>query len=210
MLKSFASTIIAVAIVLAASACDKSTGDSTAAQAKVEIQGELNEASYKQAVSKVLAEARQAMSDSATTEDRVDAGAAKIEGLLVLADKVDVDKATLGEAELMSTLGALYTRKAAFHTDSAQQAGIYSGKGFRYMDRAVTKYPDNITARLNRGMTSAKVPEFMNKSSVARDDLRYVLGRPEFAKLPSGLQASVRAALVEVEQRLAKKEAGQS
>ncbi len=207
MFKSFLPPVITLVVALAAVGCGKSADDASTTQAQVEIQGELNETSYRQAADKALAEARRSVADPALTEDQVDAGAAKIEGLLALADKLDVDKGTLGEAELMSTLGALYTRKAAFHADSPQQAGIYSAKGFRYLDRAVTKYPSNITARLNRGMTSAKVPEFLNKSGVARDDLRFVLGRPEFAKLSPGLQASVRAALAEVEARLAKETA---
>lgn len=208
MYKSFAPPILTLIVALAVAGCDQeSTSETSAMQAQVEIQGELNEASYRQAAEKVLVETRQSISDPALTEDRVDAGAARIEALLALADKLDVDKGKLDEAELMSTLGALYTRKAAFHADSPQQAGIYSAKGFRYLDRAVTKYPDNITARLNRGMTSAKVPEFLNKSGVARDDLRFVLGRPEFAKLSPSLQANVRAALVEVEARLAKEAA---
>lgn len=208
MFKFMLPPVVALIAALVAGGCnEKSKNDTAAAQAQVEIQGELNEASYKQAAEKVLAETHQSISDAALTEDRVDAGVAKIEGLLALAGKLDVDKGKLDEAELVSTLGVLYARKAAFHADSPQQAGIYSAKGFRYLDRAVTKYPDNITARLNRGMTSAKVPEFLNKSSVARDDLQYVVERPDFAKLPQGMQASVRAALAEVEARLAQEAA---
>lgn len=203
MLKSMHYSAIALAVAVVVGGCGKSASDAPQAPAKVEIQGELNEASYKQASAKALAEARQAMSDRALTEDRLDAAAAQIEGLLALAEKLEVDKARLDEAELLSTLGGLFARKAAFHTDKAQEAGAYSAKGFRYLDRAVAKYPDNITARVNRGMTSARVPEFMNKTGIARDDLRFVVGRPEFATLPPGLQASVRTALDEVERRLA-------
>lgn len=201
MLKPPRYSVITFAVALALSACSQDAGNAVAAPVKVE--GVLTEASYKQAGAQALAQARQVMSDRALTEKRLDAAVAKIEQLLPLADKLGVDKAKLDEAELVSTLGALYARKAGFYANQAQQAGIYSAKGFRYLDRAIAKYPDNLTARLNRGMTSAKVPEFMNKSTVARDDLRFVLNLPEFADLPPGLKASVRTALDEVERRLA-------
>ena len=196
-------SILASAIALVGSGCGK-PADGDATQAKVDIAGELDESSYKQAAAKVLADNRRASADAALTEDRLDAEVGRVEALIALADKLDVDKVRLDDAELTSTLGMLYVRKAAFHVDSAQQAGIYSAKGFRYLDRAVAKYPDNITARLNRGFTSAKVPEFMNKSAVARDDLSFVAQRPEFAALPPDLQAKVGSTLQEIEQRLAK------
>lgn len=201
--RSIALTLGLVTIFALAGCGGDKAGDNDAATQAVAIEGPLTEASYRTAASKVLAEARAAMSDPALTEARLDAQTGKLEAMLKLAEQLDADKATLNEAELMSTLGGLYVRKAAFHAASAQQAGVYTSRGFRFLDRAVTKYPDNLTARLNRGMTSAKVPDFMHKTAVARDDLRAAMARPEFAKLPSGLQASVKATLAEVEARLA-------
>lgn len=203
MFKSFLHPVAALVIALVVSACGKSAADAPVAQTNLDISGELNESSYKRAAEKVLAEAHAAISDRALTEDRLDADAATIKALMALADKLDVDRAKLSEAELMSALGALYSRKAAFHIDSPQQAGTYSAQGFHYLDRAVNKYPDNITARLNRGMTAAKVPEFMNKRAVARDDLRFAINSPRFAELSPGLQANARETLAEVERQLA-------
>lgn len=203
MFKAFLHPVAALVIALVVSACGKSAADAPVAQTNLDISGELNESSYKRAAEKVLAEAHAAISDRALTEDRLDADAARIKALMALADKLDVGRAKLSEAELMSALGALYSRKAAFHIDSPQQAGTYSAQGFHYLDRAVNKYPDNIMARLNRGMTAAKVPEFMNKRAVARDDLRFAINSPRFAELSPGLQANARETLAEVERQLA-------
>jgi hypothetical protein len=203
MFKSFLHAVAALAIALVVSACGKSAADAPVAQTHLDISGELNESSYKRAAENALAEAHAAILDRALSEDRLDADAATIKSLLALADKLDVEKAKLSEAELMSTLGALYSRKAAFHIDSPQQAGTYSAQGFHYLDRAVSKYPDNITARLNRGMTSARVPEFMNKRTVARDDLRFAIDSPRFAELSPEQQASARETLAQVERQLA-------
>ena len=203
MFKSFLPAFAALVIALVVSACGKSTADVAAAQANPGIPAELNESSYKPAVEKTLAEAHAAIADRALTEDRLDANAAAIKALMAQADKLNVDKAKRSDAELMSALGALYTRKAAFHIDSPQQAGTYSAQGFHYLDRAVSQYPDNITARLDRGMTAARVPDFMNKREVARDDLRFATNSPRFAELSPELQARVRETLAEVERQLA-------
>jgi hypothetical protein len=203
MFKSFLPAFAALVIALVVSACSKSAADAPVAQNHPDISGELNESSYKQGAEKALAEAHAAIADRALTEDRLDADAAAIKALMAQADKLNVDRAKLSEAELMSALGALYSRKAAFHVDSPQQAGAYSAQGFHYLDRAVNKYPDNITARLNRGMTAARVPEFMNKGPVARDDLRFAMNSPRFAELSPELQARVRETLAEVERQLA-------
>jgi hypothetical protein len=141
--------------------------------------------------------------DPALTEVQLDQHLARIETLIGLENKLNVDKSKLDDAELMSTLGAMYTRKAGFHAGNTEQAGAYVSSGFRYLDRAITKYPDNITARINRGLTCANVPEFMNKTEVARDDLRWVAESPDFAQLAPELQARVKSTLHDVEGRLA-------
>lgn len=202
MRKSRVKHALLAAMAIALAGCGGGGTGSAAQEATIEIQGELNESSYRQAAEKVLAETRPLLSSPDLSEQRLDAAAAKIEALLKISGKLDVDKSRLDEPELMSLLGALYTRKAAFHIDNAQQAGVYTSKGFRHLDRAVAKYPDNISARINRGMTAAKVPEFMNKTGLARDDLKYVAESPEFSRLPPGLQASVRSTLAELDKRL--------
>ena len=203
MLKSFLPAIAALGITLVVGGCGKTSADEPVAHKTSGVSAQLDESSYKQAVETMLAEAHAAIADRALTEDRLDTDATAIKGLMAQADKLGGDKAKLSEAELMSALGALYSRKAAFHIDSPQQAGTYSAEGFHYLDRAVNKYPDNIAARLNRGMTAARVPEFMNKREVARDDLRFATNSPRFAQLAPELQARVRETLAEVERQLA-------
>jgi hypothetical protein len=191
-----------MALFLIVAGCGKSAIDTDAAKVQIGIDGELSESSYNKAAAKVLAQARVVMADPGLTEEQLNASIAKIESVVELADQLKVEKAKLSEAELTSTLGSLYVRKAAFHSSQARQAGAFVAKGFRYLDRAITKYPSNITARVNRGIVSAKVPEFMHKTEVARDDLEFVLSSPDFSGLTPQLQASVKSMLGEMNRRL--------
>jgi hypothetical protein len=192
-----------LAFILSVASCGAPPSAEPTASEKALIQGDLTENSFRDAVARVLPEARAAMSDQALTEDRLDKEIAKVEALVSLAKRLNVDMSQLSDAELTSTLGAMYTRKAGFHSDNAEQAGALAESGFRYLDRAVGKYPDNLTARINRGLTCADVPEFMNKAEVAQDDLRFVLQSPAYTGLPTQLQVRVKSTLQEVERRLA-------
>lgn len=193
-----------LAILLSVAGCGKPASDAPATNEQVLIRGELTEGSYRDGATKELAEAQAALVDPGLTEERLDKHLSRIEAINGLANKLNVDKSKLREPELMSTLGAMYVRKAGFHSDNGEQAGALASSGFRFLDRAITKYPDDITARINRGMTCANVPEFMNKTEVARDDLRFVVESPAFAKLTPELHARVKSVLHEVEGRLAR------
>ena len=190
-----------IAIVLSLAGCEKPSSSVTTANQQALIQGELTESSYREAAKKVLDEAIAAMSDPGLKEATLDKNVSQIETLIGLENKLGVDKATLSDAELMSSLGALYARKAGMHADNTEEAGALASSGFRFLDRAISKYPDNITARINRGLTCANVPEFMNKTEVARDDLRFAVASPGFAALTPDVQARVKSALGEVEAR---------
>ncbi|MBZ9613156.1 hypothetical protein [Rheinheimera maricola] len=188
-------------VVLSLAGCEQPV--STASHADPLIEGELDQKSYLKAAVVQVAATNQLMADSALTEAQLNTQISQLEQLLTLADQLTLDKALLQEAELMSSLGSLYARKALFYTNNAQQAGSFSARGFRYLDKAVSKYPDNVTARLNRGIVSARVPEFMNKAAIARSDLEFVLQSSEFTKFNPGLQQSVKQMLAEVSSRLA-------
>ena len=191
-----------LALVLSVVGCGKPSSDVPAASQQALLHGELTQSSYREAAAKVLAEAITALSDPASTQQRLEKNVAQIETLMGLEDKLNVDKSQLSDAELMSTLGALYTREAGLQPDNTQQASALASAGFRYLDRAIAKYPNNITARVNRGLTCASVPEFMNKTEVARDDLQVVVDSADFAALTPELQAHVKSTLHEVEKRL--------
>jgi hypothetical protein len=193
-----------LALLLSVVGCGKSTSNAPAESEQTLIQGELTQESFNEAAKKELAEAQAALVDPALTEETLDQHLTRIEELSSLSNKINVDKSKLSEAELVSTLGSLYVRKAGFHAKNGAQAGALAASGFRDLDRAIAKYPDNMTARINRGMTCANVPEFMNKSEVARDDLRFVVGSPEFANLGPDQQAQVKSLLRDVEGRLAR------
>jgi hypothetical protein len=189
-----------VSVLFIAGCGGKPSNEPTASEQAL-IQGELTESSYRDAVANILPQLRAAISDPELTEERLDRNARQIEALIELGGRLNLDKSELSEAELSSALGANYTRKAGFHSDNAREAGAFASAGFRYLDRAVAKYPNNINARINRGLTSASLPEFMNKSTVAIEDLRVVVASPEFVKLSPDLQTRVKSVLHVVESR---------
>jgi tetratricopeptide (TPR) repeat protein len=49
-------------------------------------------------------------------------------------------------------------------------------KGIMFMDKAVRKEPDNITIRLTRASNSRALPKFLNRRSIAYEDLEYLDG----------------------------------
>jgi hypothetical protein len=196
--------LIPIVLVMAVAGCGRqSSADASAVPASNVISGPLTEASYDRAAAKTLGEVQASMADPSIAENQLDSEMARIQSLLELSDKLNVDKSKLSDAELTSTLGALYARKAVFHVNNVEEAGALTASGFRYLDRAVAKYPDNLTARINRGITSAKLPAFMNKTDVARDDLSFVVNSPDFGKLSPALQGTIKSLLASVQQRQA-------
>jgi hypothetical protein len=165
------------------------------------LQGELTAERLVAIVTPQLARANSLMADSALTEAQLDQQISVFSQLLGMAEQLGGDKSRLYHAELLSGFGALHARKAAFYKDKAQQAGSYSAKGYRYLDRAISQYPDNITARINRGLVSAKMPEFMHKTDVAVADLTLVVQSKEFASFSPGLQQQLQQTLADLQQR---------
>ncbi|RMG39329.1 MAG: hypothetical protein D6732_04315, partial [Methanobacteriota archaeon] len=122
--------------------------------------------------------------------------------LIALGKTISGDTSKFKEAELLSTLGAMYARKAAFNSTNPRKAGTYTSIGFRYLDRAIIKYPENITARINRGITASSVPEFMHKTDVAKEDLTFVIQSTSFANLPSTLRTRIKSTLDKINNRI--------
>lgn len=130
----------------------------------------------------------------------------EVEQKMAYGESLQDGTGVLMEAELMSTLGALYARLAGFHSQDVNKAGTLASKGFRYLDKAVGKYPDNITARMNRGIVSLRAPEFLNRTLIAKEDLEYVKGSDAFNNLNDETKALVRSSLEEVYGRIKAKE----
>ena len=84
------------------------------------------------------------------------------------------EKANPKDFELMSAHGSVLTMMARFQKKTAQQLR-YTKKGFRKMDRALKKDPDNIGALLQRANNSLKTPVFLKRTHYAKRDFQRVL-----------------------------------
>jgi hypothetical protein len=196
-------------LLLGMSGCGKSTPESVSASSQPVIVGEVTPASYDNAVKETLANAIVLMNSAKPTEPELDADIGKIEALLALSEKNDVDKERTHEAPLMSTLGTLYGRKAANNRSNPRTAGALIAKSYRYLDKAITLHPQDLMAKIDRGLLSARVPDFLGKAEVAHEDLKSVEEHPDFDKLTPDLQNTIKQALAEVDSRLAKTGNGQ-
>ena len=194
--------VIAV-LLLGLSGCGKSP-ESTVVPAQPVIAGEVTPASFDNAVKETLAHAIVVMNSAKPTEPELDADIGKIEALLALSEKNDVDKERAHEAALMSTLGTLYARKAGNNSTNPRTAGALIAKSYRYLDKAISLHPQDLMAKIDRGLISARVPDFLGKAEVAHEDLRAVEEHADFDKLTPALQNTIKQALAEVDSRLAK------
>jgi hypothetical protein len=201
-------TVVAV-LLLGISGCGKSTPESTGASSQPVIAGEVTPASYDNAVKEILAHALVVMNSAKPTEPELDADIGKVEALLALSEKNDVDKERTHEASLMSTLGTLYARKAANNSTNPRTAGALIAKSYRYLDKSIALHPQDLMAKIDRGLISARVPDFLGKAEVAQEDLKSVEQHPDFGKLTPDLQNTIKQALAEVDSRLAKTGNGQ-
>jgi len=195
--------VIAV-LLLGLSGCGKSTPESSVVPAQPVIAGEVTPASFDNAVKETLAHAIVVMNSAKPTEPELDADIGKIEALLALSEKNDVDKERAHEAALMSTLGTLYARKAGNNSTNPRTAGALIAKSYRYLDKAISLHPQDLMAKIDRGLISARVPDFLGKAEVAHEDLRAVEEHADFDKLTPALQNTIKQALAEVDSRLAK------
>jgi hypothetical protein len=195
--------VVAV-LLLGISGCGKSTPESAGAPSQPVIAGEVTQASYDNAVKEILAHAIVVMNSAKPTEPELDADIGKVEALLALSEKNDVDKERTHEASLMSTLGTLYARKAANNSTNPRTAGALIAKSYRYLDKSIALHPQDLMAKIDRGLISAHVPDFLGKAEVAHEDLKSVEEHPDFGKLTPDLQNTIKQALAEVDSRLAK------
>ncbi|MDR2012693.1 MAG: hypothetical protein LBQ20_06585 [Rhodanobacter sp.] len=195
---------VIVVLLLGMSGCGKSTPESAGASSQPVIAGEVTQASYDNAVKEILAHAIVLMNSATPTEPELDGDIGKIEALLALSEKNDVDKERTYEAPLMSTLGTLYARKAANNSTDPRIAGALIAKSYRYLDKAISLHPQDLMAKVNRGLVSAKAPDFLGKAEIAHEDLKSVEDDADFGRLSPDLQTAVKQALAEVDSRLAK------
>ena len=76
--------------------------------------------------------------------------------------------------ELMAARGSLVGFKATYFLRDLNKVMRYGGQGNRLMDRAVSAAPDNLGARLQRGINSAVIPMFLKRAHLGVKDLTYI------------------------------------
>lgn len=79
------------------------------------------------------------------------------------------------DALLMAIEGSLYCIQAGSSKIDGMQAMALVNRGFRQLDRAVLKEPDNIGPRLQRAITASRTPAFLGKGALARQDYRWLI-----------------------------------
>ncbi|SFC32259.1 hypothetical protein [Pseudoalteromonas denitrificans] len=76
--------------------------------------------------------------------------------------------------EILAAYGNALSYQAIFHQDNLGKMNLLSRKGMRIMDRAIKEAPNNLGARLLRGISYANMPAFLNRSRFASVDLTLV------------------------------------
>ena len=196
-------TAIAV-LLIAMAGCGKSTSESAGDASHPVIQGEVTPSSYADAAEETLAHALHVINSETPTEKELDGNIGKIEALLALSEAKTLDAGRLHEADLLSTLGSLYAEKARIYKNTPRTGGELIAKSFRYLDKAIRLHPEDLNARINRGIVASNVPEFLGKTAIAHEDLLFVRNNAGFDGLPRGLQDRIKRLLAEVDIRLAK------
>lgn len=78
------------------------------------------------------------------------------------------------DAEIMAASGSVISLQSLHYQDNLGKMNFLSRKGMRLMDRAVKQYPNNLGARLLRGLSYANMPAFLNRAGFAKTDLELV------------------------------------
>jgi hypothetical protein len=195
-------TIALASVLILISACSK-VAENPTALAETLIQGDVTPATYAVAARDTLAHATGLMNREASPESAVDADIGKMKSLLALSEQRKLDEKHKYDVALTSSIGALYAQKSKINKNAPRTALEFIEQAFHYMDKAVGMAPQNLDARVRRGLVSATLPGFLGKAEVAQKDLRYVRDNAEFGKLPPNLQASIKRALADVDAELA-------
>ena len=191
-------------LLIALSGCGKVPPKNGAVATQPIIQGEVTVASYDKAVTETLEHAMKVINSKPPAEQDLDGDIGKIDALLTLAQEKKVDEARTHEAALLSTEGSLYAVKGGIYKNNPRTAGELIATSFRYLDKAISLHPQDLNARINRGIVSSKVPEFLGKTATAHDDLKFVRDNADFVRLSPKLQDTVKDLLAEMDSRLAK------
>ena len=78
------------------------------------------------------------------------------------------------DVEMMAAYGNALSYQAIFYQDNLGKMNLLSRKGMRLMDRAIKQAPNNLGARLLRGISYANMPSFLNRANFAVTDLSII------------------------------------
>jgi len=76
---------------------------------------------------------------------------------------------------LMAIEGSLYCIQAGSKQVDGMQAMALLNRGFRQLDRAVMKEPNNVGPRLQRAITASRTPAFLGKRALAQQDYKTLI-----------------------------------
>ncbi len=78
------------------------------------------------------------------------------------------------DVEMMAAYGNALSYQAVFHQNNYGKMNLVSRKGMRLMDRAIKQAPNNLGARLLRGVSYANMPSFLNRANFSVTDLSII------------------------------------
>lgn len=201
------SMLTAILLVILISSCDSKDRDSEGDANSLRRDGLVDERpsdvvqSKNDVAERLVKRAGEILVSENSSVDKLTLAIADIESHLKAIDGLGVEKSELKEAELLASLGSLYAKKASFFSNDILKSGALVSTGFRHLDRSVARYPENITARMNRAVTSLKAPAFLNRIGIAKSDLEYLKSREDFSEWSPDLQSSIETYLSEVYER---------
>ncbi len=76
--------------------------------------------------------------------------------------------------ELMALRGSIVSFKVTYVLQNLSKVRMFGSQANRLMDRAVNAAPENLGARLQRGINSAIVPSFLRRAHYGVTDLSYL------------------------------------
>ncbi|MEH6345068.1 MAG: hypothetical protein V7785_08290 [Bermanella sp.] len=76
--------------------------------------------------------------------------------------------------ELMALRGSIVSFKVTYVLQNLSKVRLFGSQANRLMDRAVNAAPENLGARLQRGINSAIVPSFLRRAHYGVTDLNYL------------------------------------
>lgn len=121
---------------------------------------------------------------TANTEEAYRLAESTFEQAVKLDPKAAMARTYLGLARM--ELSGWIARQGRFDV-----SGEVMNKAIADLDAAVAMAPDNLQVRMSRGSSYAEFPSFLNKGSLAREDLEIVVRHPNFAAQSSDTRARV-------------------